>query len=176
MLFLIKNKELQFKVEADDLSQFEGLYDEVLEGEENDHYDPFTNSLITVPPKPDDADDYVWYEGKWVSGTQTVVSTLNTLRPDFDAFMIGMRGTDMWNKIKYISTKSLRLNMAGTMLLAALTASKSTLGVKEAMEDLRSAMVESSQVGDFSNDEIDFINTRFKEHNISLVLDYSEVE
>lgn len=167
MFYIIQDKEIKFIIEQGDATQYENIEEyTVLEGEPNCYYDGI--KLIPIPPQP--GENYRWVDNKWI---EVVVTDFTPTIADFEGFLESLRGTDVWNKIKYVCTKSLTLNMAGTILIAALTATKSIVGTEEALRDLRMAMKLSTQVSDFTNAEIDTINTAFAEHNIPITLIYS---
>lgn len=169
MFYIIQNNKIKFRIEQGEAEAYKEFPEyTVLEGEVNSYYDAEKKELVVIPPKPEG--NYTWADDKWVNVTPSI--PLASKLPDFDNFMRSMRGTDAWNKIKLCGTKSLTLNMASTMLIAALTASKSTIGTTEALADLRAAMKASNQVSDFTKEEVDVINQKFQANNISIVLSY----
>lgn len=170
MFYIIQNNKIKLRIEQGDAEAYKEFPEyTVLQGEPNSYYDAEKKELVVIPPKPEG--NYTWADNKWVDTTPSI--QVASKLPDFDNFMRSMRGTDAWNKIKLCGTKSLTLNMASTMLIAALTASKSTIGTTEALSDLRAAMVASTQVSDFTEAEIKVINDTFKANNINIVLTYN---
>lgn len=167
MFYIIQNNKIKLRIEQGNAEAYKN-YPEytVLEGEPNSYYDVEKKELVVIPPKPEG--NYIWAETEWVDTTPSIPEAPKL--PDFDNFMRSMRDTDAWNKIKLCGTKSLTLNMASTVLIAALTASKSTIGTTEALADLRAAMVASTQVSDFTEEELQLINDTFEANNINIVL------
>ena len=88
--------------------------------------------------------------------------------PNYIGLYESMRGSDVWNKITNDGSKTLKINIAVTMLIAAVTATKSVEGLKDALKAYVEAIADSSQATDLSDEQIEEMQEAFDSNNIDV--------
>ena len=88
--------------------------------------------------------------------------------PNYIGLYESMRGSDVWNKITNDGSKTLRINIAVTMLIAAVTATKSLEGLKDALKAYVEAIADSSQTTYLSDEQVQEMQDAFDANNIEI--------
>jgi hypothetical protein len=132
------------------------------------YYDPATDNVKLKPPRPSDRHEWGSAVLAWVEREEEV--TQPGPDPSFMDLFDSFRGTAIWDKIKMAGATSLRLNLAVTMLVTALTASKNKGGLQDAIAELRAGLDAEASTTDFTTEEISQINTLLSEHGFDFHL------
>lgn len=169
MFYVIQDNQVKFVVEeGSDASPYKDVEGyTVLEGDVETYYDLKECKVLIIPPKPIQG-EYIWTGQEWseVSRPNENVYSL----PDFTGLLESLRGSDVWNKIIADGGKTLKVNIAVTLLIAAVTATKNISGIKEALKAYHSAVTDSAQTVPLSKEQQQELQEKLDQCNININL------
>lgn len=166
MHYIIKDNKIAGYISGDiqnlksDHTIIEGISNELVET----YYDVETNSIKAKPAPPEG--NYYWKDNEWLP----LIEEIPFHSPDLLGMFEALRDTDIWNKMLVAGTKSLKLNLAVTLVITAFTATKSVKGLESSLIRLREALVDNNASSDFTEDEVVMLNELFTKYNINISL------
>lgn len=170
MFYVIQDNQVKFIVEdGGDASPYNDVEEyTVLEGNVGTYYDLKQYKVLLIPPKPTEGGEYIWTGQEWSEVSRPNENVYSF--PDFTGLLESLRGSDVWNKIIADGGKTLKVNIAVTLLIAAVTATKNIAGIKEALKAYHSAVTDSAQTVPFSKEQQQELQEKLDECNININL------
>ncbi len=174
MLFVIKNNRLLFKIDSDNPDIYTGEFDLILVGQETDFYDESKNVLVSTVNAP--SEQHEWIDNQWLVREKIDVNPVFVPLIAFSNFYQDIKNSDIWQVIKTHGSKSLKLNLAVTMLINSVTTTFSTSDFKESFTDFVTGFYEynlSIENQDVVVDLklIDFVQNLLDKHRIPVTLE-----
>lgn len=128
------------------------------------------SALIKKPSKPNDTSYWSYETNSWILGIE--ISPIEPIKTaNWELLIDRLRNSPLWLKIRNAGKKTNAANFAVTLLFRALDTSRSEEDLGLAIQELREALISSSQLQDFTPPEIEFINSKLQEAEFKLRID-----
>lgn len=125
----------------------------------------FDGSRIQVKPEPP-SELHFWQNNQWRLPEPSVA-----VRENWDGLVIALRGSSFWGKVYTAAGRTLKANVAWTLLYGTLTKTHNLQDLNFAIVEIREAMRGITGIGDFTTEEITALNQLLDDNGFTLRLE-----